>query len=70
MSFISKVTRGAIEIPPGVEIPDGTPVRVDPLPEESLAKRLKDVIGSVSGLPPDFAQQHDHYIHSWPVPCF
>ena len=66
MSFISKVTGGAIEIPPGVEIPDGTPVRVEPLPEESLAMRLKDVIGSVQGLPPDFAQHHDHYIHGTP----
>ncbi len=66
MSFISKVTHGAIEVPPGVNVPDGTPVRVEPLPEQSLAKRLKDVIGSVSGLPPDFAQNHDQYIHGTP----
>ncbi len=66
MSFISKVTRGAIEVPPGVDIPEGTPVRVEPLQHNSLAKRLHKVIGSVEGLPPDFAQNHDHYIHGTP----
>ena len=66
MSFISKVNGGAIEVPPGVNIPDGTPVRVEPLPEQSLAARLKEVIGSISGLPPDFAQHHDHYILGTP----
>ena len=66
VSFVSKVTDGAIEVPPGVDIADGTPVRVEPLHEESLAKRLKDVVGSVEGLPQDFAQHHDHYIHGTP----
>ena len=66
MSFISKVTHRTIELPPGVDIPEGTPVRVEPLPVQSLADRLKDVIGSVSGLPPDFAHNHDHYIHGTP----
>jgi hypothetical protein len=66
VSFVSKVTDGAIEVPPGVHLPDGTPVRVEPLREESLAKRLKDVIGSVEGLPADFAEHHDHYIHGTP----
>jgi hypothetical protein len=63
LSFISKVTRGAIKVPDDVAIPDGTPVRVEPLPDESLAKRLKDVIGCVEGLPRDIAEQHDHYLH-------
>lgn len=66
MSFVSKVTDGTIVIPAGIKIPEGTPVRVEPLPEETLAKRLKNVIGSVEGLPPDFAEHHDHYIHGTP----
>ena len=66
MSFVSKVTNGTIVIPSGIKIPEGTPVRVEPLPEETLAKRLRSVIGSVEGLPLDFAEQHDHYIHGTP----
>lgn len=66
MSFVGKVTKGAIVIPPGVNLPEGAPVRVEPLKEETLAKRLKSVIGSVQGLPPDFADNHDHYIHGTP----
>ena len=66
MSFTGKVTNGAIVIPPGVNLPEGTRVRVEPVPEETLAKRLKDVIGRVEGMPPDFAENHDHYIHGTP----
>jgi len=66
MSFVSKVTDGKIQIPPGVNLPEGAPVRVEPLREETLATRLKAVIGSVEGLPPDFTAQHDHYLHGTP----
>lgn len=66
MSFVGKVSKGAVVIPPGVNLPEGTPVRIEPVREETLAKRLKDVIGSVEGLPPDFAENHDHYIHGTP----
>jgi hypothetical protein len=66
MSFVSKVTDGKIEIPPGVNLSEGAPVRVEPLKEETLATRLKAVIGSLEGLPSDFAAQHDHYVHGTP----
>jgi len=66
MSFVSKVTDGKIQIPPGINLSEGTSVRVEPLPEETLATRLKGVIGSLEGLPSDFAAQHDHYIHGTP----
>ena len=68
MSFVSKVANGKIDIPSDVELPDGTPVRVEPVKEETLAKRLQSVIGSVEGLPPDFAENHDRYIHGIPKP--
>jgi hypothetical protein len=66
VGFVSKVTNGKINIPPGVNLPEGAYVRVEPLKEETLAKRLKPVIGSVEGLPRDFAAQHDHYLHGTP----
>jgi hypothetical protein len=66
MSYMGKVAKGKIVLPLGVNLPEGTPVRVEPVPRETLAKRLKKVIGSVEGLPPDFAENHDHYIHGTP----
>ncbi len=66
MRFVTKVTNGVIVIPSGIKISEGTSVRVEPLPEETLAKRLKHLIGSVDGLPPDFAEHHDHYVHRTP----
>jgi hypothetical protein len=62
MSFISRATVGKIHTPQGVNLPEGAFVRVAILKEETLATRLKAVIGSLEGLPPDFAAQHDHYI--------
>jgi len=32
----------------------------------TLLDRLRPVVGSVKGLPKDFAAQHDHYIHGAP----
>ena len=29
----------------------------------SLYERLKDVVGKAEGLPPDFAENHDFYLH-------
>ena len=66
MSYVGKVIKGTVILPPGTDLPEGTPVRVEPLREEPLAKRLKKVIGSVEGLPSDFAENHDAYIHGTP----
>lgn len=66
MSYVGKVVKGAVVLPPEVNLPEGASVRVEPLPEETLAKRLKDLIGSVEGLPSDFAEHHDHYTHGTP----
>lgn len=34
--------------------------------QQTLAEQLGDLIGSVPELPPDMAQQHDHYLHGAP----
>ncbi|HUS38884.1 MAG TPA: hypothetical protein VMX74_05510, partial [Pirellulales bacterium] len=59
-------------------LPEGAEVRVDVLDGETvdatkaaqsgetLYDRLKPVIGSAKGLPPDLAAQHDHYLHGRP----
>ena len=69
MMYKGHVEDGAVVFDEPVSLPEGTKVRVEPdqSPRElTLAERLKDVIGIVKGLPPDFAAQHDHYIHGTP----
>lgn len=51
-------------------IAEGTKVRVEPVEvspqSRTLAERLSSVIGRAKGLPPDLAEQHDHYLHGQP----
>ena len=63
MMFAGKVINGTIVLPPEAKLPEGTPVRVEPIEIETLAERLKDFIGIVDDMPADWAEQHDHYIH-------
>jgi hypothetical protein len=66
MNYKGKVSKGRVVPPRGVHLPDGTEVRVEPVTPKTLAERLKDVIGTVHGGPPDWAENHDHYIHGTP----
>lgn len=47
--------------------PEGSEVRVEvvtPQPSElSVWDKLRKFAGTVKGLPPDMARNHDHYIH-------
>ena len=68
MSYTGIVEDGKVILPPEANLPSGTRVRIEPLESNSrsLAERLKHVIGTISDLPPDFARNHDHYIHGAP----
>lgn len=70
MSYTGIVMGGVIKLPPEADLPDGTPVRVEPVQVASsrneLTRRLREIAASVEGLPPDLAAQHDHYIHGTP----
>ena len=67
MTFTGKVSKGAILLPPDVELPDGLELQVTipELPPQSskAGERLSKFSGIVKGLPADFARNHDHYIH-------
>jgi hypothetical protein len=75
MVFHGRVIGGTVVIdPPGV-LPEGAEVQVQVLvapaqPTESeiptLYERFKDFVGKATDLPPDMAEQHDHYIHGTP----
>ncbi len=76
MSYRGRVRNGVVEFEDGPVPAEGTEVRVEPIEtidndaEEAEAQRLADALlklaGSVKDLPPDFARQHDHYIHGQP----
>lgn len=65
MTFWGKVSKGTVVLPPEANLADGTEVRVEPVAPKTLAERLKEVIGSVHGGPPDWAENH-YYIHGTP----
>jgi hypothetical protein len=50
--------------------PEGTKVQVAPVDMveavRDLSRRLLSIAGTAEGLPSDFAEQHDHYIHGTP----
>ncbi|HME00814.1 MAG TPA: hypothetical protein VKM93_26225 [Terriglobia bacterium] len=66
MRYWGKVSNGTVVLPPEANLPEGTEVRVEPVAPRTLVERLKDVIGIVHGGPPDWAKNHDHYLHGTP----
>ncbi len=75
MVFDGHVQNGVIVVDDGVALPDGARVRVEVLPaaDESpsepgptLYEQLAPLVGAAKGLPPDLAQNHDHYLHGQP----
>jgi hypothetical protein len=76
MVYRGRVENGVIRLDDAPVLPEGTEVEACVLAESSsqadeqtvpsLYERLKDVVGKVKGLPPDFAENHDHYLHGQP----
>jgi hypothetical protein len=73
MSFEGHVQNGVIVLEGAETLAEGTKVRVevvaspnDEKPLPTLYERLQPIIGAARGLPPDLAEQHDHYIHGTP----
>ncbi|MDR3403660.1 MAG: hypothetical protein P4L99_14270 [Chthoniobacter sp.] len=71
MSITAIVQNDTIKLP--VHVPDGTQVEIIVSEEEKAAPEtgsffatIQDLVGSVDGLPEDFAAEHDHYIHGTP----
>jgi hypothetical protein len=75
MEYSGQVRGGVVVFENGTP-PEGAKVRVAVLaPEigadaaqrdEGTWSKLLEVAGTVEGLPPDMAEQHDHYIHGTP----
>ncbi len=66
------VQNGVIVVERPELLPEGAKVKVlleipaTPGKKPTLAEKLLKHAGTVPGLPPDLADQHDHYIHGTP----
>jgi hypothetical protein len=67
-SITATVENDTIKLPPGVHLPDGTRVILQPeaAPGKTVGQRYATLIGIAEDLPPDLARNHDHYIHGNP----
>ncbi len=76
MDIRGKVSHGVVILDDTTALPDGTVVRVVPVEADegdeahqegaSLSEKLLRLAGTVKGLPPDLARNHDHYLHGLP----
>ena len=69
MSITAIVENNTIKLPPGVHLPDGTPVEIRPQTENTVDARhawMLDFAGIANDLPPDAAAEHDHYLYGTP----
>lgn len=71
MAFEGTVINGNVILDQPNSLPDGTRVEVvAKQPTESgkatVGQRLMWLVGAIPDLPPDFAKEHDHYIHGTP----
>jgi hypothetical protein len=73
------VQNGVVVLGPGITLPEGTHVLVEPIPTvssnagpvtqqdgEGYLKWLLDLAGTANDLPTDMARNHDHYLHGAP----
>jgi hypothetical protein len=70
MSYTGTVEGGMVKLPPEAALPDGTTVRIErveaPQDRNELTRRLREIAALLDGLPEDWAEQHDHYLHGTP----
>ena len=76
MTANGHVENGRIVLDDAVPLVEGMKVRVEvisTMQEETKADegptlydQLKPIVGAVKDLPPDFAKNHDHYLHGQP----
>jgi hypothetical protein len=68
MTYHGHVKNGQIVLDAPVPLPDGAEVKVDILSADgpSIWDKLLALAGTAEGLPPDLAENHDHYLYGVP----
>ncbi|MCA9450380.1 MAG: hypothetical protein KC931_24875 [Candidatus Omnitrophica bacterium] len=76
MNCEGHVEKGVVVLENGAILPEGARVRVETIEahepssvssSEPLGKALQQFSGVAEGLPPDMAENHDHYLHGRPT---
>jgi hypothetical protein len=77
MVYKGHVEKGIVVLDDPVALPDGLKVQIELLPAgqagivtddntETLGQKLLKHAGKAIGLPPDLAENHDHYLYGTP----
>jgi len=70
-TYTAQVQNGVIVLDEGTPpLPEGMRLRLEPIDMEqsleNLSQALRELAGSVEGLPEDYAENLDHYLHGQP----
>jgi hypothetical protein len=69
MSFTGKIKNGVVVLPPEVNLPEGTEVKVEPIevrPEDPFLVAVRKVTKPRPHWPKDYALNHGHYVSGEP----
>lgn len=74
MTIAGTIQNGVVVFDQPQELPEGTRVQVvigpiEPVTADGSTPTIRNLLklaGKATGLPPDMAEQHDHYIHGTP----
>ena len=70
-TYTGQIQNGVVVFDEGTTpLPEGMKVQVEPVDMKEavadLSRILLEFAGKAEGLPSDFAEQHDHYLHGTP----
>ncbi len=74
MIYRGRVKNGLVVLDDNTILPEGQEVAIETVEtkdhtmvqQPTLFERLMPFVGAAKGLPPDLAENHDHYIHGTP----
>ena len=70
MTYRGHIRNGQITLDELVSLPEGALVNVEIVnngePQPTIWDKLLELAGTVDGLPPDMAENHDHYLYGTP----
>jgi len=70
MTYRGHVKNGQIAFDEPITLPEGAEVQVEvtqtPTEQPTIWEELLELSGKAEGLPPDMAENHDHYLYGTP----